>query len=295
MFKGRKLGNQFPKNWPLTLPLTPPKSLKLALGPPPPSSVSPPCPPHRDYRVDDLPRDPSLHCTYVRLAGRGGAAPELAKDPLSLSLYPLSTLSSCTETTPPVRSRPRHRIGGAALGKRLQVAYHGVPGVTNGHFLQQSTISTFHTLHRHSCYLHKGEAPIPTPASNSFRSPTFVSRSSRLYSTEALAHSSSEPRPALTGAQQRHAALDKLGKQSLSNLVSSKPAMYTASSAFFEAMWEAGVSHCFVNLGSDHPSIIEAMVKGQNNGKFPKIITCPNEVRSPARGQRLRSGSGSHP
>jgi hypothetical protein len=57
--------------------------------------------------------------------------------------------------------------------------------------------------------------------------------------------------------------------------------MYTASFAFFEALWEAGVTHCFVNLGSDHPSIIEAMVKGQreSKGNFPRIITCPNEVR----------------
>lgn len=56
--------------------------------------------------------------------------------------------------------------------------------------------------------------------------------------------------------------------------------MYTASFAFFEAIWEAGITHCFVNLGSDHPSIIEAMVKGQREKKdqFPRIITCPNEV-----------------
>ncbi len=56
--------------------------------------------------------------------------------------------------------------------------------------------------------------------------------------------------------------------------------MYTASFAFFEALWEAGVTHCFVNLGSDHPSFLEAMVKGQNEkkGQFPRIITCPNEV-----------------
>jgi hypothetical protein len=56
--------------------------------------------------------------------------------------------------------------------------------------------------------------------------------------------------------------------------------MYTASFAFFEALWEAGVTYCFVNLGSDHPSILEAMVKGQNEKKdqFPRIITCPNEV-----------------
>ncbi|KAK6069930.1 thiamine pyrophosphate enzyme [Seiridium cupressi] len=59
-----------------------------------------------------------------------------------------------------------------------------------------------------------------------------------------------------------------------------KTKMYTASFAFFEAIWEAGVTHCFVNLGSDHPSIIEAMVKGQRekNGQFPRIITCPNEM-----------------
>ncbi|KAK3074557.1 hypothetical protein LTR53_002911 [Teratosphaeriaceae sp. CCFEE 6253] len=56
--------------------------------------------------------------------------------------------------------------------------------------------------------------------------------------------------------------------------------MYTASFAFFEALWDAGVTHCFVNLGSDHPSIIEAIVKGQTEqpDHFPRIITCPNEM-----------------
>ena len=38
---------------------------------------------------------------------------------------------------------------------------------------------------------------------------------------------------------------------------------------------------CFVNLGSDHPSLIEAVLKGQKERKdtFPKIYTCPSEVR----------------
>jgi thiamine pyrophosphate-dependent acetolactate synthase large subunit-like protein len=56
--------------------------------------------------------------------------------------------------------------------------------------------------------------------------------------------------------------------------------MYTTSFAFFEALWDAGVEYVFVNLGSDHPSIIEAMVKGsrEKKGQFPRIITCPNEV-----------------
>ncbi|KAH7038316.1 thiamine pyrophosphate enzyme, N-terminal TPP binding domain-containing protein [Microdochium trichocladiopsis] len=56
--------------------------------------------------------------------------------------------------------------------------------------------------------------------------------------------------------------------------------LYTASFAFFDAMWDAGITHCFVNLGSDHPSIMEAMVKGarERKGRFPRIITCPNEM-----------------
>ena len=43
---------------------------------------------------------------------------------------------------------------------------------------------------------------------------------------------------------------------------------------------QAGVTHVFVNLGSDHPSILEAMVKGQKEKRdqFPSIVTCPNEV-----------------
>lgn len=43
---------------------------------------------------------------------------------------------------------------------------------------------------------------------------------------------------------------------------------------------QAGISYCFVNVGSDHPSIFEAFLKGQTErpGKFPKMITCPNEV-----------------
>ncbi|OAL23319.1 hypothetical protein AYO22_06369 [Fonsecaea multimorphosa] len=55
---------------------------------------------------------------------------------------------------------------------------------------------------------------------------------------------------------------------------------YTTSYAFFEAIWEAGITHVFVNLGSDHPSIIEAITKGQKEKKadFPRIITCPNEM-----------------
>ncbi|KAF7925807.1 hypothetical protein EAE99_005842 [Botrytis elliptica] len=55
---------------------------------------------------------------------------------------------------------------------------------------------------------------------------------------------------------------------------------YTASDAFFDALSEFGIQACFVNLGSDHPSLIESMLKGQKEKRknFPTIYTCPNEM-----------------
>ncbi|PSN64776.1 thiamine pyrophosphate enzyme [Corynespora cassiicola Philippines] len=55
---------------------------------------------------------------------------------------------------------------------------------------------------------------------------------------------------------------------------------YTTAFAFFEALWEAGITACFVNVGSDHPSIIEAIVKGKKErpNEWPRMITCPSEV-----------------
>lgn len=55
--------------------------------------------------------------------------------------------------------------------------------------------------------------------------------------------------------------------------------MYTASSAFLEALTEAGVSHVFVNWGSDHPGLIEAIAEARATGvAVPRVITCPNEM-----------------
>ncbi len=54
---------------------------------------------------------------------------------------------------------------------------------------------------------------------------------------------------------------------------------YTGASALIEALVGAGVSHLFVNLGSDHPGIVEALARGRATGKpVPKVITCPNEM-----------------
>ncbi|GLI72534.1 hypothetical protein PoHVEF18_000711 [Penicillium ochrochloron] len=54
----------------------------------------------------------------------------------------------------------------------------------------------------------------------------------------------------------------------------------SAAEGFFEALSEAGVTHCFVNLGSDHPAMLEAMIKAkhENLTTFPNIITCPSEL-----------------
>lgn len=54
--------------------------------------------------------------------------------------------------------------------------------------------------------------------------------------------------------------------------------MYTASTAFLEALNEAGVDYIFANLGSDHPGLIEALAEARQTGRpAPALITCPNE------------------
>lgn len=102
------------------------------------------------------------------------------------------------------------------------------------------------------------------------RSSSLKSASSR---GRSLVDKRAVPPTALVNVNSRQASTAAMEKPDYEN-------MYTASSAFFDGLWEAGVTHCFVNLGSDHPSIIEAMVKGarERKGNFPRMITCPNEV-----------------
>lgn len=55
--------------------------------------------------------------------------------------------------------------------------------------------------------------------------------------------------------------------------------MYTASSAFLEALQDVGVSYIFANFGSDHPALLEALAEARaNRTPAPKVITCPNEM-----------------
>jgi acetolactate synthase-1/2/3 large subunit len=56
---------------------------------------------------------------------------------------------------------------------------------------------------------------------------------------------------------------------------------YTASTAFLEALAEAGVRYLFANIGSDHPGLIEALAQARADGRgdeLPRLIVCPHEI-----------------
>jgi acetolactate synthase-1/2/3 large subunit len=56
---------------------------------------------------------------------------------------------------------------------------------------------------------------------------------------------------------------------------------YTTSTAFLEALAEAGVRYLFANLGSDHPGLIEALARARADDRedaFPRLIVCPHET-----------------
>ncbi|KAB8068741.1 hypothetical protein BDV29DRAFT_162097 [Aspergillus leporis] len=47
----------------------------------------------------------------------------------------------------------------------------------------------------------------------------------------------------------------------------------TAAEGFFEELTQAGVTHCFVNLGSDYPAMLDAMIKAKQ-GAIRRILLC---------------------
>ena len=56
---------------------------------------------------------------------------------------------------------------------------------------------------------------------------------------------------------------------------------YTTSTAFLEALAEAGVRYIFANLGSDHPGLIEALARlkaEEREDELPQLIVCPHET-----------------
>jgi hypothetical protein len=58
------------------------------------------------------------------------------------------------------------------------------------------------------------------------------------------------------------------------------PFRYTASAAFIDTLIVAGVKYLFVNLGTDHPGIVEVFAHASMSKRkdFPRVLTCPNEM-----------------
>ncbi|KAH6718393.1 acetolactate synthase [Leptodontidium sp. MPI-SDFR-AT-0119] len=69
---------------------------------------------------------------------------------------------------------------------------------------------------------------------------------------------------------------------------------YTTSTALLEALESAGVSHLFLNVGSDHPAILEAISKQHIEGQPKKIrfITAPHEFVGLSAAQGYFQASG---
>jgi hypothetical protein len=72
------------------------------------------------------------------------------------------------------------------------------------------------------------------------------------------------------------------------------PVPYTASDALTDALVDAGVTHVFLNSGTDYPPIIESWAKYEAMGqKKPEIISAPHSTpRSAARASQLPAGAG---
>lgn len=67
----------------------------------------------------------------------------------------------------------------------------------------------------------------------------------------------------------------------------------TTADELMDALQEVGMSYLFCNLGSDHPSIIEALAKAKvENKTLPKAIICPHEsvALAAAQGHTMLSG-----
>ncbi|KAF8525690.1 thiamine diphosphate-binding protein [Gautieria morchelliformis] len=56
--------------------------------------------------------------------------------------------------------------------------------------------------------------------------------------------------------------------------------MFTTSTVFLKTLADAGITHAFVNWGSDHPAMLEDIERQrlENGQALPRIVTCPNEM-----------------
>ncbi|THU98889.1 thiamine diphosphate-binding protein [Dendrothele bispora CBS 962.96] len=59
--------------------------------------------------------------------------------------------------------------------------------------------------------------------------------------------------------------------------------VYTTSSLFLKSLAAAGITHAFVNWGSDHPALLEDLQRQRVESEYggettPRIVICPNEM-----------------
>lgn len=84
--------------------------------------------------------------------------------------------------------------------------------------------------------------------------------------------------------------VQKLDRHTITDTLSDR---YMGAEALMEALQEVGISYLFCNLGSDHPSMIEALAKAKVEGKeLPKAIICPHESVALAAAQGFAMLSG---
>jgi acetolactate synthase-1/2/3 large subunit len=65
----------------------------------------------------------------------------------------------------------------------------------------------------------------------------------------------------------------------MSSSQSAPKEVFTTSNVLLDILVQAGITHAFVNLGSDHPALLEAFAhRKKYNLPTLNVITSPNEV-----------------
>lgn len=53
----------------------------------------------------------------------------------------------------------------------------------------------------------------------------------------------------------------------------------TVADALMQALAAGGVTHCFINTGTDYPALIESWARAEEQGRrMPRLVVCPHEV-----------------
>lgn len=72
--------------------------------------------------------------------------------------------------------------------------------------------------------------------------------------------------------------------------------VFTASSLFLRTLSRAGITHTFVNWGSDHPALLEELerqrVESGTLETTPTVVTCPNEMVALSAAQGYAQATG---